>query len=482
MKRNLHHLSALTILAASMLGASASAATPGNDPAALAQIRNAALKSDWAYERLADMTDLIGPRLSGSAGAAAAVTQVAEAMRKIGATVTLQPVKVPHWVRGAESAELVDYAGRPAGLSQRVVLAALGGSGATPAAGITAQVIVIHDFDELKARAAEVKGRIVLFDVAFDQKMAEHGQAGQAYGQAVAYRGMGTRLAAQMGAAAALVRSVGGADFRLPHTGASGLQDGARIPAAAVSAEDSMLMARLAKRGALSMHLTLTPQILPDADSFNVIADLPGSERPDEIVIVSGHLDSWDLATGANDDGAGIASAMAVIDTLKKLDFRPRRTIRVIAWMNEENGGRGAQAYLAANKALTEKHIAAIENDEGSGRVFGMRTSVGNEGLKQFAALKAALLPMGAGAMQRFDALGTGDLHGLEAAGVPSFSPLIDDSTYFNYHHTPADTLDKVNQEDLRRHVAVMATTAWYLANMEQPIGRASVPDTVRGR
>ncbi|HEU4372667.1 MAG TPA: M28 family peptidase, partial [Telluria sp.] len=322
MKRNLHRLSALTILAASVLGANARAATPGNDPAALAQIRNAALKSDWAYERLADMTDLIGPRLSGSAGAAAAVTQVAEAMRKIGASVTLQPTKVPHWVRGAERAELVDYAGRPAGLSQRVVLVALGGSGATPAAGITAPVIVIHDFDELKARAAEVKGRIVLFDVAFDQKMADHGQAGQAYGQGVAYRGMGTRLAAQMGAAAALVRSVGGADFRLPHTGASGLQDGARIPAAAVSAEDSMLMARLAKRGALSMHLTLTPQILPDADSFNVIADLPGTERPDEIVIVSGHLDSWDLATGANDDGAGIVSAMAVIDTLKKLNFR----------------------------------------------------------------------------------------------------------------------------------------------------------------
>jgi Zn-dependent M28 family amino/carboxypeptidase len=482
MKRNLHRLSALTILAASIAAANASAATPGNDPAALAQIRNTALKSDWAYERLADMTDLIGPRLSGSAGAAAAVTQVAEAMRKIGATVTLQPVKVPHWVRGAESAELVDYAGRPAGLSQRVVLAALGGSGATPAAGITAQVIVIHDFDELKARAAEVKGRIVLFDVAFDQKMADHGQAGQAYGQGVAYRGMGTRLAAQMGAAAALVRSVGGADYRLPHTGASGLQDGARIPAAAVSAEDSMLMARLAKRGALSMHLTLTPQILPDADSFNVIADLPGSERPDEVVIVSGHLDSWDLATGANDDGTGIVSAMAVLETLKKLDFRPRRTIRVIAWMNEENGGRGGQAYLDANKALAEKHIAAIENDEGSGRVFGMRTSVGTEAMKQFAPLKAALLPMGAGAMQRVDVLGTGDLYGLEAAGVPSFSPLIDDSTYFNYHHTPADTLDKVNPEDLRRHVAVMATTAWYLANLQQPIGRAGAQEAVRAR
>ena len=476
MNRTLFPSFALSILAGAMLAANAAAATPGNDPAALGQIRAAALKSDWAYERLADMTDLIGPRLSGSPGAAAAVTQVAEAMRKIGAKVTLQPVKVPHWVRGAESAELVDYAGRPAGLSQKVVLTALGGSGATPAAGLTAQVIVIHDFDELKARAAEVKGRIVLFDVPFDQQMAERGQAGQAYGQAVQYRGGGTRMAAQMGAAAALVRSVGGADYRLPHTGASGLQDGARIPAAAVSTEDSMLMARLAKRGPVTMHLTLTPQTLPDTDSFNVIADLPGTDKADEIVIVSGHLDSWDLGTGANDDGTGVVSAMAVIETLKKLDFRPRRTIRVIAWMNEENGGRGAQAYLDANKADAAKHFAAIENDEGSGRVFGMRTSVPFESMKQFAPLRAALVPMGAGALQRTDVLGTGDLHGIEAAGVPSFSPLIDDSTYFNYHHTPADTFDKVKPEDLRRHVAVMATTTWFLANMDQPIGRTVVP------
>jgi carboxypeptidase Q len=476
MKRPLHLTGSLTILAGAMLAASAFAATPGNDPAALAQIRNAALKSDWAYERLADMTDLIGPRLSGSAGAAAAVTQVAEAMRKLGATVTLQPVKVPHWVRGVETASLVDYAGRPAGLSQKVVLAALGGSGATPAAGMTAQVVVVRDFEELKARAAEVKGRIVLFDVAFDQQMAERGQAGTAYGQAVQYRGMGTRLAAQMGAAAVLVRSVGGADFRLPHTGQSGLQDGARIPAAAVSAEDAMLMTRLAARGPLSMHLTLTPQTLPDADSFNVIADFPGTDKADEIVIVSGHLDSWDLATGANDDATGVVSAMAVIDTLKKLDFRPHRTIRVIAWMNEENGGRGGDGYLTANKALAGKHVAAIENDEGSGRVFGMRTSVGADAVKHFGALKAALVPMGAGALQRADALGTGDLHGLEAAGVPSFSPLIDDSTYFNYHHSAADTFDKVKPEDLRRHVAVMTLTAWYLANMEQPVGRANVP------
>ncbi len=391
----------LSIVPALLLTIGAHAATPGNDPAALNKIRDTALASDWAYARLADMTDLIGPRLSGSAGEAAAVAQVADAMRKLGAKVTLQPVKVPHWVRGAETAELVEYRGRPAGLSQKVVLTALGGSGATPAAGLTAPVIVVRTMDELKARAAEVKGRIVLFDVRFDQQMADRGFAGQAYGQVTRYRGGGTRMAAEMGAAAALVSSAGGANFRLPHTGSSGLLEGARIPAAAVSVEDSLLMARLSKRGPLSMKLVLTPQILPDADSFNVIADLPGTDKADEIVIVSGHLDSWDLGTGANDDATGVVSSMAVFETLKKLDYRPRRTIRMIAWANEENGGRGSQAYLLANKETTASHFAAIESDGGSGRPFGIRSSAPKSANKLFAGLMPTLEGMSSGAFSK---------------------------------------------------------------------------------
>ena len=467
---------ALGLMAAALLAASAQAASPGNDPAALAKIRDTAMASDYAWERTADMTDLIGPRLSGSPGAAAAVTQVADAMRKLGAKVTLQPVKVPHWVRGAESGELVEYRGRPAGITQRVVLSALGGSGATPAEGLKAEVIVVSSFDELKQRAGEVKGRIVLFDVPFDQHMADRGLAGQAYGQGSNYRVNGPRIAAEMGAAAALVRSVGGANYRLPHTGNSGLQDGARIPAAAVTVEDAMLMSRLAKRGPLTMHLVLTPKILPDADSYNVIADLPGTDKADEVVIVSGHLDSWDLATGAHDDAAAVASAMAVFDTLKKLDYRPRRTIRMIAWMNEENGTRGARTYLEAQQANAGKHIGAIESDNGVGRPFGLRASVPATSSKLFAPLQAALLPIGAGVFQRQDALSTGDLSGLERAGVPSFAPLIDTSSYFDYHHTAADTLDKVDPDLLRRHVALMTATAWFLANIEEPIGRANVP------
>jgi hypothetical protein len=470
-------LPALTLVAATLLSGFATAAQPGNDPAALAKVRDTAMQSDYAYQRLEDMTDLVGPRLSGSAGAAAAVTQVADELRKLGAKVTLQPVKVPHWVRGVETGEVVDYKGRPAGVTQKVVLTALGGSGATPANGITAEVIVVRTFEELKARAAEVKGRIVLFDVPFDQTMADRGLAGTAYGQAVAFRGAGPRMAAEMGAQAALVRAVGGAAFRIVHTGATNLPDNKRIPAAAITIEDSMLISRLSRRGPVRLHLTLTPQTLPDADSYNVIADWPGTDKADEIVLVSGHLDSWDLATGANDDASGVVSAMGVIDTLRKLDYRPRRTIRVVAWMNEENAGRGGKAYNDAYKSTAEKHFAAYEDDSGSGRPFGLRAGVGLQSAKLMAPLQAALYPMGAGAFRREDVIGSGDLHDLESSGVPSFEPWIDSSNYFNYHHTTADTFDKVDPDNLRRHVAVMATTAWFLANMDQEIGRSNVAE-----
>jgi len=465
--------SVLSIALGCIVSAGAFAAAPGNTPQALAQVRDTALQSDWAYARLADMTDLIGPRLSGSAGAAAAVQQVADAMRQLGATVTLQPVKVPHWVRGVETAEIVDYAGRPQGVSQRVVLTALGGSGATPAAGLTAPLIIVKSLDELKARASEVKGAIVLIDTPFDQEMAERGLAGVTYGQGSRARFLGPKAAAELGAAAALVRSIGGANFRIPHAGATGLDDNKRIPAAAVTVEDALLIGRLAARGPLKMHLTLTPQNLPEADSYNVIADWPGTDKADEVVVVSGHLDSWDLATGAHDDGAGVVAAMGVVETLKKLDYRPRRTIRMIAWMNEENGGRGGQAYFEAHKQALGKQYAAIEMDSGAGRPFGILASVGPKSEKLFAPLRAALQPMGAHAFTRRDALGTGDLHRLETGGVPSFEPLVDSHSYFHYHHTPADTLDKVDPENLKRNVALMSSLAWFLANIDGEIGRA---------
>jgi hypothetical protein len=467
---------ALSTLFVCLLGAgftgTTSAASP-NDPATLGKIRDAAMQSDWSYQRLEDMTDLVGPRLSGSAGGAAAVEQVAAAMRALGAKVTLQPVKVPHWVRGEEKGELVDYTGRPANITQRVVLTALGGSGATPAGGLTAPVVVVRDFDELKARAGEVKGAIVLFDVVFDQGMAERGLAGNAYGQGSRYRSNGPRMAAELGAAAALVRSVGGANYRLPHTGATNMKDGARIPAAAVTAEDAMLIDRLLKRGPVKMKLTLTPQILPDADTFNVIADLPGSDKADEVVIVSGHLDSWDLGTGAHDDATGVTTSMGVLHTIKQLGLKPRRTIRMVAWANEENGLRGGNAYYEANKDKLEKQYAAIETDGGVGRTFGIQGGVRREAEKYFAPVQNALLPIGAGVFNRRDSASGADVHQLEAGGVPSFMPYVDTSAYFDYHHTPADTLDKVDPVNMKKHVAVLSALTWFLANTDDPIGRA---------
>jgi carboxypeptidase Q len=452
------------------------------DQATLARIREAALSSDFAYERLAELTDRIGPRLSGSPGAAAAVTLVADDMRNIGMQVSLQPVKVPHWVRGVETAELVDYPGRPAGLSQRIVLTALGGSSGTPANGLTASVLVVHSMDELNARALAAKGSIVLFDVPFDEHLAENGRAGNAYGEAGYYRFIGPATAAKFGAVAALVRSVGGADFRLPHTGMTAWgKDGNPIPAAAVTAEDAMLMTRLAAKGGLKMHLTLTPQTLPDVDSDNVLADLPGRSksdkdgRADEIVIVSGHLDSWDLAQGATDDGAGIAVAMGVADVFKRLGLHPRRTVRVVAWMNEENGQRGAKAYSAANRDNMKNQFAAIETDGGAGRPLGFFSSVALGDAKLFESMKPALRPLGAPIVQRDERLGSGDLSLLEAAGVPSFEPLVDMRSYFSYHHTAADTLDKVDPDNLRRQVALLAMLTWYLAEMPQQLQRLSV-------
>jgi hypothetical protein len=445
--------------------------TTAPDIATLTRIRDAAMTSDYPYDRLAELTDQVGPRLSGSRGAEAGVELIADDLRKIGMQVTLQPVKVPHWVRGVETAELVDYFKRPDGITQKVVLTALGGSGATPAEGLTLPVLVFHSMEEMNARAAEVKGRIVLFDVPFDQHLADNGLAGNAYGEAGMYRFVGPSMAAKLGAAAALVRSVGGADYRLPHTGMTGwAPDVTPIPAAAVTAEDAMYMSRLAAKGGIKMHLTLTPQKLPDADSHNVIADIPGSDKSQEIVIISGHLDSWDLAQGAIDDGAGLVVAMGVADVFKKLGLKPHRTVRIIGWMNEENGSRGSKAYFDANKDNIKNHIATIESDTGAGRPMGLIASITKQDQKMLEPLKSLFRSIGTPVINVNEYRSGADVELLTEQGVPSFEPLIDVRTYFHYHHTPADTLDKVDPENLRRQVAMFAMLTWYLAEMQEPL------------
>ncbi len=448
------------------------------DATTLSRIREAAMSGDWAWRHLAELTDGIGPRLSGSPQLEAAVTRLADAMHSLGARVTLQPAKVPHWVRGEERAELVEYPGRPAAMTQRLHLTALGGSSATSADGLTARVIVVHDMLELKSREREVRGNIVLFESRFDQRLADNGYAGDAYRQAGLYRFTGPSAAAALGAGAALVRSIGGADFRLPHTGATRWKDEQPpIPCAALAAEDADLIARLAASGPVTLTLVLTPQIKPDADSHNVIADWPGREKSGEYVIVSGHLDSWDLATGATDDGVGVIAAAAVIETLKRLDLHPRRTIRFIGWTNEENGGRGSQAYFASVANALETQAAAIESDDGAGRALGITAAVAQESLPILRPVSEALAAIGATVLSHREGEAGADIEPLQIAGVPGFAPLVDSRHYFDYHHTAADTLDKVDPQNLRSQVATMAVLAYFLAELPQDLPRFKVSD-----
>src|SRR5437762_4554296 len=318
----------------------------------LKQLRQAALTSDYAFKQVAHLANNIGPRLTGSIQAAKAVEYVAGEMKTLVCDVQLEKVMVPHWVRGIETAELTQFPGQAPGTAQKIVLCALGGSVATPPEGINADTICVRDFEELKSVPREkVNGKIVLFNHSFDKQMAAQGRGGDAYGQAVVYRSDGPVAAAKLGAVACLIRSVGGAECRIPHTGQTNYKDGVpKIPAAAVTAEDADLITYLVDQGPTRMHVVLKPQILPDVESANVIADLKGSEHPEQVVIVSGHLDSWDLGRGAIDDGAGVAMAMQTAQLLKQLHLRPRRTIRIVAWMNEENGARGGRAYADDHK------------------------------------------------------------------------------------------------------------------------------------
>jgi hypothetical protein len=464
------------ILGAAAAAAAAQAEQAAPDPetiTAMHKILDSAMGDDWAFKRLTDLCDKIGPRLSGSPQADAAVEQIATALRASGLRVSLQPVTVPHWIRGEEQAEITDYPGRPGGITQHLHLTTLGGSVATPPQGITAQVLAVHSFDELRARAAEARGKIVVYDVPFNETLAVNGRADSAYGQGVAYRAQGASAAARVGAVAALVRTVGGANYQLPHTGQMNYDPKvAKIPTAALSAEDAMWLARLAAEGPVTLKLKLLPQKLPDVDSHNVLADWVGRERPDEIVIVSGHLDSWDLAQGAIDDGAGVAAAMGAVHVLQSLGIHARRTIRFVGWMSEENGSAGGQAYVKLNGAALTKQAAAIESDNGGGRPLGISAHLPQESLSILEPLRAALSPLGATILDRRNGAGGSDVAYLDAAGVPTLAPLVDTRTYFDYHHSAADTLDKVDPENIRRQVAVLAMMAYFVAELPDALPR----------
>jgi Zn-dependent M28 family amino/carboxypeptidase len=376
-------------------------------------------------------------------------------------------------VRGQETGDLVAWTGQTPGTTQKVVLTALGGSVATPAEGLTADVVVVDDWAQLSALpAGAVKGKILLFNHKFDKELAATGNGGMAYGGGVVYRGAGPIAGAAVGAVAVLVRSVGGADYRLPHTGLTEYSDKVtKIPAAAVTAEDADLLKNLTAQGPVKLHLTLTPQTLPDADSFNVIADWKGTEHPEQVVVVSGHLDSWDLGTGAIDDGAGVVVSMQAIHLLKELGIHPRRTVRFIAWMSEEEGSQGAAQYMVDHKADFANHMGAIESDLGADHPTGIYYA-GKPALGQWLRPVAQVLDaIGAATLDASPETGE-DIGGLTENGVPSFAPVQDSRFYFNYHHTAADTFDKVDPRHLGENAAVVTVLAYALADSAEPAAR----------
>ena len=436
----------------------------------LQSVRDAALTSDYAWQQLAHLTENIGPRPAGSPQAQAASEYVASEMRKLGLDVHLEEALVSHWVRGEEKAELVEFPGQPPQVNQKIILTALSGGTATPAKGITAEVVVVHSFDELTALGRDkVAGKIVLFNVHYDKLKAQAGFAFEAYGEAVVYRGNGGKAVAALGGVASLVRSVGSAEYRLPHTGFS---YPAPIPAAALAAEDADLVEHLAAQGRVRMHLTLTPQHLPDTTGYNVVADIKGSEHPEQIIVVSGHLDSWDLGRGAIDDGAGVVISMATAEVLQRLHIRPRRTLRVIAWMDEENGGGGHAAYAKSHSAEMVNHIAAIESDAGAAHPLGFSAKLSPAAVAALRPILEVLRPIGATVVRPTNVSPGSDIEPLVEAGVPGLGIIQDGRKYFDYHHTAADTLDKVDPQDLRENAAAMAVMGYALAAIPDPLPR----------
>ncbi len=422
----------------------------------VARILAAATADQFAWNRLALLTDLFGHRLSGSASLEAATAWVADQIRKDGLdAVWTDPVKVPKWVRGQESLETV------APRAHRIPMLGLGMSVGTPPDGLEAELLVVTNFGELERRGAEARGRIVLFNAPY-----------RGYGQSVADRTNGASQAAQHGAVAALVRSVGPEGLRTPHTGMLTYRAGVpAIPAAAIPAEDAQRLARLAAAGqTVKVRLKMDARLEGEADSANLIAELRGRERPDEIVVVACHFDSWDVGTGASDDAGGCVAAWEVARLLKQLDLRPRRTVRVVFYTNEENGLRGGLDYRTRYAAALDRHVLMIESDLGVAAPTGFGFSGNDAARAQVQAIASLLSPIGA---THVGPSGGGADIGpsVAAARIPAMSPEVDSSKYFVVHHTEADTVDRIDPVDLAKHVAALAAMTYVVADMPMRLG-----------
>lgn len=439
---------------------------------ALPLLLGQALTSDRAFEDLVALADGIGPRLAGSEGLDRAIAWGVQTMQRSGFDdVHTEEVMVPVWVRGAEAVTMLEPVHRD------LPMLGLGGSVGSDGP-IEAEVLVASSFDELAALPDEaVAGRIVLWDVPFTT-----------YGATVAYRGRGASEAARKGAVASLVRSVTPVSLGAPHTG--GLwyaKDAPQIPGAALTVEDSGSIRRLVERGVpVRLRLEMGAQTLPDAPSANVVGDVRGRELPDDVVIVACHLDSWDVGPGAQDDAAGCAMVLEAARLIAELPVQPRRTVRAVLFTNEENGGRGGKGYAAAHAEELDRTYAALEADLGSGAPAGWRLEVHNgadeaavqaslEALEQrLAPLQRALAPLGAGGLRT--GWSGSDIRPVVVAGVPGFGLDMDSAPYWPIHHTVADQVDKVDPDLLRRNVAVMAMTAFWLAELDGPLVDRDLP------
>lgn len=417
-----------------------------------------------AWNRVAELSDKYPGRLSGSAALEASLIWARDRMKQDGLDdVRIDAVKVPHWVRGQESAAIVGPYAQP------LAIAALGGSIGTAPEGVQAPVLVVRNFAELEARAAEAKGKIVVYNMPYDETI----DALAAYRQGTQYRGAGASRAAAVGAVGALVRSVGPIGHRTPHTGGMRYADDApKIPVAGLAAEDANMLQRMQDRGEpATVRLTLGAKTLPDADSGNVIGELRGREKPDEIVLLGCHIDSWDLAPGAMDDGGGCIAMWEAVRVIKRLGLRPRRTLRVVLFTNEENGGRGGQGYRDKYAAALGKHVLAMESDDGVLPIRGYGyagTAAARATMGQITALLAPL--GGTGVHDKFAGADIGPI--IRAANVPALSPDPDMRRYFFIHHTGADTVDKVVPSELAKVVAAVASIAFVVADMPETLTR----------
>jgi carboxypeptidase Q len=420
---------------------------------------DAALADSEGYAKLAYLCDQIGNRLSGSAGLEKAIAWAADQMKRDGLSeVRLLPVKVPHWVRGTESGSILTPVPRP------LHMLGLGMSVGTPPGGITAEAVAVRSFEELEMLGREkVQGKIVVYD-----------EPWEGYDTTRMYRSSGASRAAALGGVAALIRSATPLAMQEPHTGAMNYApDQPKIPAAAISVEDAAMIRRLYSQGVpVRIHLEMGAHMEPDADSADVIGEIPGRELPGEVVVMGGHIDSWDVGQGAQDDGAGMLAPYQAAVLIKKLGLRPRRTIRVIFWVNEENGGRGALAYRDWLDDKLSSHVAAIEMDSGAEtpRGFGFSGSAASLELLQHAAV--LLDRIGAGRVTTGGS--EADTAPLLRLGVPGLSVQTTAQHYFDWHHSQADTLDKVDPEDFRKNVAALAVMAYLLADMPERLSGTS--------